>query len=33
MDGDKLYAEAIDEIKQLEDDMIGKSAPLEFMMG
>ena len=33
MDGDKLYAEAIQEIKDLEDEMISKAAPLEFMMG
>lgn len=33
IDGDKLYAEAIDEIKELQDDMLLKSAPLEFMMG
>lgn len=33
IDGDKLYQEANDEIKQLEDDLMNKSAPLEFMMG
>jgi hypothetical protein len=33
IDGDKLYAEAITEIKQLEDEMINKSAPLEFFLG
>ena len=33
LDGDKLYQEAQDEIKQLEDDLMNKSAPLEFMMG
>lgn len=33
IDGDKLYAEAITEIKALEDEMINKSAPLEFFLG
>lgn len=33
IDGDKLYAEAIDEIKALEDDLQNKSAPLEWFMG
>ena len=33
IDGDKLYQEAQDEIKQLEDDLMNKSAPLEFMLG
>jgi hypothetical protein len=33
IDGDKLYQEAKDEIEKLEQDMISKSAPLEFMMG
>jgi hypothetical protein len=33
LDGDKLYAEASQEIKDLEDDLRNKSAPLEFMMG
>ena len=33
IDGDKLYAEAIQEIKDLEDEIQNKSAPLEFMMG
>jgi len=33
IDGDKLYAEAIDEIKALEDDMVNKSAPLEMFLG
>ena len=33
LDGDKLYQEAQDEIKQLEDDLMNKSAPLEFMLG
>jgi hypothetical protein len=33
IDGDKLYQEAQDEIKELENDLLNKSAPLEFMMG
>jgi len=33
IDGDKLYAEAIAEIKELEDEMLNKSAPLEFFLG
>jgi len=33
IDGDRLYTEAIDEIKELENDIMSKSAPLEFMMG
>ena len=33
LDGDKLYQEAQEEIKDLEDDLRNKSAPLEFMMG
>jgi hypothetical protein len=33
IDGDKLYTEAITEIKELEDEMLNKSAPLEFMLG
>ena len=33
IDGDRLYQEANDEIKELKEDMINKSAPLEFMMG
>jgi len=33
IDGDKLYAEAIQEIKELEDEMLNKSAPLEFFLG
>ena len=33
IDGDKLYAEAISEIKELEDEMLNKSAPLEFFLG
>jgi hypothetical protein len=33
IDGDRLYQEAKDEIEKLEQDMISRSAPLEFMMG
>ena len=33
LDGDKLYDEAVGEIKDLEDEMLNKSAPLEFMLG
>ena len=33
LDGDKLYEEATSEIKELEDDLQNKSAPLEFFMG
>ena len=33
IDGDKLYLEAITEIKELEDEIMNKSAPLEFMLG
>jgi hypothetical protein len=33
IDGDKLYAEAITEIKELEDEMLNKAAPLEFFLG
>lgn len=33
IDGDKLYSEAIEEIKELEDIIQRKSAPLEFFMG
>jgi len=33
IDGDKLYAEAITEIRELEDEMLNKSAPLEFFLG
>jgi len=33
IDGDKLYDEATSEIKDLEDDMITKQAPLDFFMG
>lgn len=33
IDGDKLYNEAVSEIKDLEDDMMHKSAPLDFFLG
>lgn len=33
IDGDKLYVEATEEIKELETEIITKSAPLEFFMG
>ena len=33
LDGDKLYAEAKEEIKELEDILFGKNAPLEFSVG
>ena len=33
LDGDKLYDEATTEIKELEDELMTKSAPLEFFMG
>ena len=33
LDGNLLYREANDEIKQLEDELQNKSAPLDFMMG
>lgn len=33
IDGDKLYSEATEEIKDLENEMIAKAAPLEFFMG
>ena len=33
IDGDKLYDEALNEIKDLEDDMITKQAPLDFFTG
>ena len=33
LDGDKLYDEAMNEIKELEDTLQNKSAPLGFMMG
>jgi hypothetical protein len=33
LDGDKLYAEAQEEIDKLEQDLMTKSAPLDFFMG
>ena len=33
LDGDKLYQEAMQEIKDLEDDLQNKSAPLSFFLG
>ena len=33
IDGPALYAEAVSEIKELEDEMMNKSAPLEWFMG
>jgi hypothetical protein len=33
LDGDKLYDEAITEIKELEDELQNKSAPLDFFLG
>lgn len=33
LDGDKLYDEAMGEIKDLEDELMNKAAPLEFFMG
>lgn len=33
IDGPALYAEAMSEIKELEDEMMNKSAPLEFFLG
>lgn len=33
LDGDKLYDEAVGEIKDLEDELKNKSAPLEFFLG
>jgi hypothetical protein len=33
LDGDKLYDEAVGEIKDLEDSLMSKSAPLEFFLG
>ena len=33
MDGNALYQEALAEIKELEDDLVNKSAPLEWFMG
>lgn len=33
IDGDKLYDEAVGEIKDLQDELMTKSAPLEFFLG
>lgn len=33
IDGDKLYDEATGEVKELEDELSNKSAPLEFFLG
>ena len=33
LDGDKLYDEAMSEIKDLEDELQNKAAPLDFFMG
>ena len=33
LDGDKLYDEATSEIKELEDELMSKSAPLDFFIG
>ena len=33
LDGDKLYDEATGEIKELEDELQSKSAPLDFFLG
>lgn len=33
LDGDKLYDEAVGEIKDLEDELQNKAAPLEFFLG
>lgn len=33
IDGNAMYVEAIQEIKDLEEDMLNKSAPLEFFLG
>jgi hypothetical protein len=33
LDGDKLYQEAMEEIKELEDELQNKSAPLDFFLG
>ena len=33
LDGDKLYDEAVGEIKDLEDELMTKSAPLDFFIG
>jgi hypothetical protein len=33
IDGDRLYSEAVEEIKDLEDEMMHKSAPLDWFVG
>jgi len=33
IDGQGMYSDAISEIKDLEDDLMNKSSPLEFFMG
>jgi hypothetical protein len=33
LDGQSLYDEAVAEVKELEDDLISKQAPLEFFLG
>jgi hypothetical protein len=33
IDGDRLYQEANEEIKELKEEIVNKSAPLEFMLG
>jgi len=33
LDGDKLYDEATSEVKDLEDELMNKSAPLDFFLG
>ena len=33
IDGDRLYQEANEELKELKEEIINKSAPLEFMLG
>lgn len=33
IDGDKMYDEAVSEMKDLEDDLMNKSAPLDFFLG
>lgn len=33
IDGDKLYDEAVSEMKDLEDELMNKAAPLDFFLG
>lgn len=33
LNGDQMYSEAIDEIKELEEELLNKSAPLDFFLG